>query len=301
MYGIGHSSAVYENHIVKDYFDITDCGKLEKFITLIKPDIIIHLAGISQSDYALSEPIETLHVNGMVTAYICDIIYRNNLGTILFNASSSEIFKGHRNYEVNDNSTHMHHLHPYSIAKVLGHTTIDFYRKQHGMPFSNGILFTTESPHKSPRFLLNKVAKHIASWKLGNTTPLSLGSLESYRDIVHAADVALAIDFITREEVGNTYVICTNNTVKILDVVVQMYDISDLYSHTENNILYSKNNEPLVVIGESIRDGSTNIRGNSDNLRALGWKPQYTLNDMLKDILVYNIVCLTQSGQLVDL
>jgi GDPmannose 4,6-dehydratase len=95
----------------------------------------------------------------MATAYLCDIIHRNKLPTKLFNASSSEIYKGHVDYTVKEDDTNMFHRHPYSIAKIMGHSIVDFYRNTYGLLFSNGVIFTTESPLKSQEFLLNKVKR----------------------------------------------------------------------------------------------------------------------------------------------
>ena len=166
LYGIGHNdNKISEALITKEYFDINNISTLENFIVIVNPTVLIHLAGISHSDIALENPIQTLHTNGIVTASLCNIIYRNKLETKLFNASSSEIYKGHQNYVVEEDDDNMYHLHPYSIAKIMGHSIVDFYRVKYGLPFSNGILFTTESPRKSLNFLLNKVANHIKSWK----------------------------------------------------------------------------------------------------------------------------------------
>jgi nucleoside-diphosphate-sugar epimerase len=45
-------------------------------------------------------PIQTITTNGMSVAYLCEIIRNNNLSSSLFNASSSENFKGHINYNI---------------------------------------------------------------------------------------------------------------------------------------------------------------------------------------------------------
>jgi GDPmannose 4,6-dehydratase len=124
---------------------MNDNDKLKRCILSILPDTIIHMASISSSYYALNNPIETLQSNGLLTAQICDIIYTYKLPIKLFNASSSEIYKGHVDYLVSENDTYMRHLHPYSIAKIMGHTMVEFYRNTYGLPFSNGIIFTTKA------------------------------------------------------------------------------------------------------------------------------------------------------------
>jgi GDP-mannose 4,6-dehydratase len=286
LYGIGHNdNKIYTPFITKKYFDINDTCALENFIVTVSPAVIIHLAGISHSDIALENPIQTLHTNGIVTASLCDIIHRNNLETKLFNASSSEIYKGHQNYVVEEDDINMYHLHPYSIAKIMGHSIVDFYRTRYNLPFSNGILFTTESPKKSSNFLLNKVANHIKSWK-NNYTSLELGSLDSYRNIIHAEDVANAIYLIIQQSKGDTYIICNNTSDQVVNIVKQMYVLGDIQVYQKDNILYEVNTHKEVLkINSPIRNIITNINGNCKKLYTIGWKPKYSTNDLLEDII----------------
>jgi hypothetical protein len=86
LYGITKKNTI-NNNILKYEFDITNIKQLEYCLISIKPDKIIHLAGISSSKYAYENPIETLHINGLVVANICDIIYRYNLNCKLFISS----------------------------------------------------------------------------------------------------------------------------------------------------------------------------------------------------------------------
>ena len=78
LYGIGHLNPNYQTDITKCYFDMNDNRLLENILSIIQPSVIVHLAGISNSHYALDNPVETLKINGLVTAYLCDIIHRYN-------------------------------------------------------------------------------------------------------------------------------------------------------------------------------------------------------------------------------
>jgi len=297
LYGITRTKSVnFEEKITKIVFDMNNRELLEESILTIRPDIIIHLASISSSQYAFNNPIETLNTNGMITAYLCDIIHTNNLKTKLFNASSSEIYKGHVDYVVKEDDTHMSHNHPYSIAKIMGHTIVDFYRNTYGLPFSNGVIFTTESERKRPEFLLNKVKAHAKYWK-NTQQPLIVGSLESYRNILHASDVASAILTIVKEEKGDNYLICNDASVKIYDLVLKIYENNGIFLINKeeifydngillpNNILYDKETGSKVVIIEDKKVGfdnqPTNIRGECVKLKGLGWELQYTIDDIL--------------------
>lgn len=290
LYGVGHSQTQdkISANMTRTAFDVTDSEKLEQLVMTIRPHKIVHLAGISSSQYAFENPIETLYTNGLVTAHLCDIIHKNKLlDCCLFNASSSEIYKGHVKYNVTENDNNMHHLHPYSIAKTMGHKMVDFYRTTYGLKLSNGIIFTTESPKKSNAFLLNKVAEHSRLWK-ETKQPLLVGSLDSMRNIIHAHDVAIAILCIIDQSVGDNYLICNNEHANIYDLVVKLYDKQGIKVFNKDNKLWDSFTDEIIVLMEDSKNGldkvCVDINGTSENLMAIGWKPNYSIDQILNDI-----------------
>jgi GDP-mannose 4,6-dehydratase len=286
LYGIGHSETILEKSITKFYFDMNNHDMLEHVMSILKPDAVIHLASISSSLYAFHNPVETLKNNGLLTAQLCEIIHKKGWKIKLFNASSSEIYKGHVDYEVSENDTNMFHLHPYSIAKIMGHSIVDFYRTTYGLPFSNGVIFTTESKLKKPIFLLNKVANHVKDWKDGNKTALIVGNLDSQRNIIHASDVANAIHTILSQENGSTYLICGDETNKVYDLVVQLYTLSGIEVEKRENGLYETCTglELMKIQDTPLGVDSTliNIRGQSKKLKELGWKVSMNVESILQ-------------------
>lgn len=287
LYGFGHKNIVIDKKITKFYFDIQDYNTLEYFLDIIKPQVIIHLAGISSAQFAFENPLLSLQVNGLVTAYICDIIHKKNWNTILFNACSSEIYKGHINYNVSENDHNMFNIHPYSIAKIMGHSIVEFYRNTYGHNFSNGILFTVESKYKGENFLLNKIAKHAKHWKTIQQ-PVKTGSLSSFRNIIHAYDVATSIYTIINQDRGNDYLICSDNSYKIIDLVLKIYQQNSIELYEKENIYYEKNTNNPVLIIENKNVGldmvAIDIRGNPENLKKLGWNIKYSIDDIIYEI-----------------
>lgn len=279
LYGI--SSSLNQSNLTTFSFDMKDTKQLELVLDIIKPNVIVHLASISSSLECFNNPILALETNGMITANICDIIYRKGLKTKLFHASSSEIYKGHVNYTVKEDDTYMYHLHPYSIAKTMAHNIVDFYRTTYDLPFSNGILFTTESPLKSEDFLLNKVAKHAKNTE----EVLVLGNLDSYRNIIHSFDAATAIHLICKQDKGDNYIICNDESVKISDVVIDIYKTSGINVVYDNqNIVEKETNKIIATTSTRLGDNVCNIKGCVTKLKNLGWKPTLNIKDILQNI-----------------
>ena len=289
LYGIGHSTEAYEEHITKFYFDMKNDVELEHCLSMVRPDAIVHLAGISSSQYAFQNPMETLETNGMITAQLCNIIHKHGWKTKLFNASSSEIYKGHIDYTVQENDHNMFHSHPYSIAKIMGHSMVDFYRNTYGLPFSNGVIFTTESPLKKPVFLLNKIAEHIKEWKKGKKEALKVGNLDSYRNIIHASDVAGAIHTILSQPSGNNYLICNDESHQMCDLVEKMYRFANIIVEKRGNTYYDIDCDyPILIMEESPQGLDTtaiHIRGSPSQLLNIGWSPKMNVNEILYSIV----------------
>lgn len=292
LYGICNKNQININHKIMKYnFNITDYDTLKNMILSIEPQIIIHLAGISNSFYAYNNPIETLQVNGMATSYICDIIYKYNKNIKLFNASSSEIYKGHIDYTIKENDSNMFHIHPYSIGKILSHTIIQFYRNNFNLCFINGIIFTSESMYKSDTFLLNKLSKHISMWKI-NKKPIKIGDLNSFRNIIHVSDVSKAIKMIIEENKGDDYLICHSdgekNSILVYELVKRLFKYADIEIIEDDNIIYDTfSKEPILIIEKNnlgLEICPTNIRGIPSKLIGMGWKSKYNVDEILFEI-----------------
>jgi len=288
LYGINRTHKSFENNINKFEIDMNDKICLENILNIIKPNTVVHLAGISSAEYSFKNPIDSIMNNGVLTAYLCDIIHRNKLNSKLFNASSSEIFKGHIDFKVTDNETYKYHNHPYSIAKIMGHSIVDFYRETYNLPFSNGIIFTTESSRKSENFLFNKITNHIEKWKMTKEI-LILGNLESYRNIIHPLDVADAISSIIEQKNGNNYLICnTDKNHRIYDLVIKLYEKAGINLIDDNNILYDKTSGEIVIKIENlqhIENKIINIEGYPENLLKIGWVPKYDIDDIFSELI----------------
>lgn len=284
LYGITRSSIVSEKDIIKFKFDMRNNQMIEDAILLVNPTRIIHLASITHADVALLNPVETLEMNGLLIAKICDIIHRNKLDIHLFNASSSEIYKGHKNYVISENDTHHYNLHPYAIGKSMGHSIVDFYRDRCKIHCSNGVIFTTESVKRKDGFLSSKIMNHARTWKERNDI-LDLGSLDSYRNYLHARDVAEAIYIILNQPHGDSYLICNSHMTHVSKFVEEVYAIFNIRIYRKDDIYYEHvSNKPVIRIGELFRGQSTSIDGICVKLKALGWEPKSTLKELANEI-----------------
>ena len=126
-------------------------------------------------------------------------------------------------------------------------------------------------------------------WKQGYKTVLHVGNLDSYRNIVHASDVASAIHQILKQEKGDSYLICGNESYKMFDLVFRLYFLAGIELIKKETILFEKETGLKVVIMEYTPVGldSTpiNIRGEPKKLKEIGWKPLFSVEDILNELV----------------
>jgi GDP-D-mannose dehydratase len=260
-----------------------ESSRLEDVILSVNPSLIVHLASITLTEDCEKNPMETMNINGMMAGRFCDIIYRNKMDCTFLNASSSEIYKGHHDYVIRENDPHMLPISAYAIAKAYSHNIVNYYRTKYNLAFSNMVIFTTESRLRKKHFLLRKVAEHARTWPSTHNV-LLLGSLDSYRNVIHAEDVAEAILVAAQQPGGRNYNVCGDSTVKVEDLVVELYGLFDIHLEKHGAFYNDKRTGlPVIEVGNHFRADATNIHGVNTALRELGWSPKYSITDILRD------------------
>lgn len=285
LYGLTKNIIKNESTIVKIVDTLDNYKRLEDIILTITPQHIIHLASISNTEECENNPIQTITTNGMSAAYLCEIINSNDLSCSLFHASSSENFKGHINYNITEDDLHFHPITLYGISKTFSHQIVNHYRTKYNLRLSNGVLFTTESPQRTDKFLLKRIANHAAEWSKCHNV-LFIGSISSYRNIIHAKDVASAIDIIIQQNKGDTYIIGNLEHEHLEDIVKRIYKHFNIELVTKDEMNYydSITGKNVLLVGQSLRGSSTNINGYPVKLESLGWKPEYSIDQIIQDM-----------------
>jgi GDPmannose 4,6-dehydratase len=175
-------------------------------------------------------------------------------------------------------STPMNPVSPYGCAKVFSYNICRNYRNSYGMYISNGILFNHESPRRGTNFVTNKVCKEAVKIKLGLSNKLALGNLDATRDWGHAKDYVEAMWMILQQENSGDFVCSTGVSHSVRDLVEYVFDKLGLDWES-----YVTQDEKFLR-PEELND----LKGDSSHLRSLtGWKPKYTFETMLDEMINY--------------
>ena len=267
------------NNIRLEYGDITDLSSLLRIISDFKPNEIYNLAAQSHVRISFDQPIYTSNVVGIGTINLLETVRTIKPDAKIYQASSSEMFGNSIDADgFQRETTPMNPVSPYGCAKVFAYNICRNYRNSYNMFISNGILFNHESPRRGTNFVTNKVVKEAVKIKAKLSNKLILGNLDAYRDWGHAKDYVYAMWLMLQQDVSDDYVCATGKTNSVRNLVKYVFDKLglDASKHVSTDKKYLRPEELSKLKGDSSK-----IRNN------LGWKPKYTFETMLDEMIEF--------------
>ena len=261
------------------YGDLLDQGSLERLLTEIQPDEIYNLAAQSHVRVSYEIPQFTVQTNALGVLNILEAYRRTCPTAKFYQASSSEMFGNSVDEDgFQRETTRMTPVSPYGCSKVFAYNIVKNYRNAYNLHASNGILFNHESPRRGSNFVTNKVVKTAVRIKLGLQDKLELGNMDSYRDWGHSKDYVKAMHLIINNELPEDFVVSTMQTHSVREMVEYVFGKLDLdyNQYVSQNLKFLRPEELKYLKGDS-----TKIR------TQLGWKPEYTFETMLDEMIEY--------------
>ena len=261
------------------YADLTDLASLISVIQQCQPDEIYNLAAQSHVRISFDQPIYTAQATGVGTLNLLEAIRLTKPDAKMYQASSSEMFGNSIDEDgFQRETTPLVPVSPYGCAKVYSYNICNNYKNSYGMFVSNGILFNHESPRRGTNFVTNKVVKGAVMIKKGLKQDLSLGNLDATRDWGHAKDYVKAMWMILQQDKPDNFVCSTGVSHSVKDLVAYTFGKLDLDWKQ-----YIKQ-DPKFLRPEELED----LKGDSTKLRtATGWKPEYTFEIMIDEMIEY--------------
>lgn len=262
------------------YADLTDVSSLINVINNVMPDEIYNLAAQSHVRISFDQPIYTANVTGLGVLNMLESVKNSKRPDVkIYQASSSEMFGNSVDEDgFQRETTPMNPVSPYGCSKVFAYNISRNYRNAYGMFVSNGILFNHESPRRGTNFVTNKVVKEAVKIYKGKSDKLVLGNLDATRDWGHAKDYVEAMWRILQLDSPDDFVCATgiSHSVRELCDYVFGYLNLDWQDYVVSSEKYHRPEE------------LNNLRGDPSKLiQKTGWKPSYTFESMLVEMIEY--------------
>ena len=267
------------NKINTHYGDLNDYPSLISLVQKIMPDEIYNLAAMSHVRVSFDMPAFTIKTNALGVLNLLEVYRILCPSAKFYQASSSEMFG---NSIDDDNvqrlTTPMNPVSPYGCSKVMGYQLTRHYRNAYGLHATNGILFNHESPRRGSNFVTNKVVKGAVSIKKGLQEKLALGNLDAYRDWGHAKDYVKAMHMIINHEIPDDFVVATGETHSVRDLCETVFNKlgMDYKDYVVQDERYLRPEELNYLKGDPSRAKEI-----------LGWKPEYTFETMIDEMIAH--------------
>lgn len=265
------------NEIELEYGDLLDANSVRNIFKKIKPDVIFNLAAMSQVKISNIMPSFTIQTNGLAVLNILEIIKESLSSAVFYQASSSEMFGNSVDKDKFQRlTTPMNPVSPYGCSKLLAYHLVKHYRNAYKLNLRNGILFNHESPLRGENFVTAKVVKTAVEIKKGLKNKLVLGNIDSYRDWGHSKDYVKAIRMIVEHDIARDWIVSTGKSKSIRDMCE--------YVFSKLNLDYQKF---VKQDNKFFRSEELNyLKGDSSETRnILGWKPTYSFEQMLDEMI----------------
>jgi len=260
------------------YGDLLDISGLERLLSEIKPDEIYNLAAQSHVRISFEIPQFTIQTNALGVVNVLEAMKNNCPNAKFYQASSSEMFGSAVDEDgFQRETTKMNPVSPYGCAKVFGYNIVRNYRNAYKLHLSNGILFNHESPRRGSNFVTNKVVKAAVRISLGLQDKLELGNLDAYRDWGHSKDYIKAMHLILQQSEPGDWVVATGETRSVRDMCKYVFEKLNL-----NYEDYITQNQKFLRPEEL-----KYLKGDSTKMRELGWKPEYTFESMMDEMVEF--------------
>ena len=259
--------------------DIRDASSVRKVIEVVKPERIFHLAAQSFVPASWSAPAESLTTNIIGQLNIFEALRQTGINPRMQLAGSSEEYGLVLPDEIPIKETNpLRPLSPYAVSKVGQ----DFLGYQYFMSYKLDVVRTRGFNHTGPRrgdvFAESTFANQIARIEAGLQEPvIGVGNLEARRDYTDVRDMVQAYWLaLEKGTPGEVYNICTGKAMSMKQILDYLLSLSSVKVRVVEDPARLRPSDVPVLIGD-----------NTKFCRATGWKPTYSTETTLRDLLDY--------------
>ena len=255
--------------------EIRDRVAVEIRVREVRPERVIHLAGVSSVARSHDEPSATIEVNVLGAAHLLDAVRRHASGARVLLVGSGEAYgavrQGHRASETDPERP----LSPYAASKVAAEVLARQMSAAYGLQVVLARPFNHLGPGQSAGFVVPSFANQLIQIADGQAAPvISVGDLSPVRDFSHVLDVIDGYLLLLEQgRPGEIYNLCSGD------------------GHSIGGLLHEL--QRLVGTRAEVRVDPQRLRpveipwlvGDPSRAESLGWRRRRTVGDALRDLI----------------
>lgn len=246
-------------------------------------DVIFHLAAAVGVELIVKKPLESLTTNIKGSEMVLEMAYRYRKKILI--TSTSEIYGKNVNGPLKESDDRilgspLKVRWSYSTAKAVDEMLAYVYWKEKNVPSLIVRLFNTVGPRQTGTY--GMVMPRFISRALKNEPVIVYGTGKQSRCFVHVKDVVKALIKLMKapKAVGEVFNIGSQEEITIEHLAKEIIKITDSRSKIEY-MPYEKAYE------EGFEDMQRRVPDTSKVNKLIGFKPTYTLPQIIKDIVGY--------------
>ena len=266
----------YKEHNLKrlskylNYLHITDNIENNNYITIHKPELIIHLAAYANVRISEEFPEEYINNNVKLTCNILNKIKKLDYTPLLVYASSSSVYGKNTIIPFCEKDSLNNICSPYALSKKMCEDLVDMYCRINKLKAIGLRFFTVYGPRGRPDMAVFKFLKNISIEK--EIIMFGDGSME--RDYTYIDDIIAGIVNACKLKLENgmhkIYNLGNNSPIKLIDFITLCEKITE---------------KKAIIINKEAELGDVNITyANIDKAKnELNFNPQIKFEDGLKE------------------
>ena len=259
--------------------DIRNTDAIRDAVNELHPEVIYHLAAITNVGRAWTKRRETLEVNVVGTSAVLEVAAELEPKPTVVLASTGEIYgppPPDSRPLTEDDPTHPQS--PYAVSKMCAELLARQAWESEGVHTVILRMFNYTGPWQSPSFVCSDFARQVAWAEAGLIKPrMSVGNLESLRDFSDIRDITEGYLLAAEHgQSGQAYNLANGTAVRIGDVLKYLLRSTNVDIDVQED---ANRLRPADLVA---------LRGDANRARKqLGWKPSFTLEETLDSVLEF--------------
>ena len=295
-------------NLILHYGDLTDTSNLVRIIQQSQPDEIYNLGAQSHVAVSFESPEYTADVDAIGALRILEAIRILGLErkARFYQASTSELY-GFVQEIPQKETTPFYPRSPYAVAKLYAYWITINYREAYGMYACNGILFNHESKRRGETFVTRKVTRGLANIAQGLEKCLYMGNIDALRDWGHAKDYVRMQWLMLQQDKPEDFVIATGVQYTVREFIQKSANELGITLRFEGKAEGEKaivakiegDQAPAIKVGDVVMqidphyyrptEVETLLGDPTKAKEKLGWVPEITLDQMIKEMVASDL------------
>lgn len=277
LFGITEEGEFKSEEVTVFNVDIRDQEEIQGVVKKVKPDVVFHLAALSNVGLSWKNQKKTYEVNLIGSLNILDAVHRYCTGCRVVLMSSAELYGGIRSNRMGEGAG-VSIKNPYALSKYAMEMLGDLYQQAMDLDVITIRSFNFTGPGQSENFVCSDFARQIAAIEKGDARPrIQVGNLDVVRDFSDVRDVARYL-FVLAEKgcAGGLYNVCCGRGYSIKEILNRLISFSPVEIGVETDASKLRPTDTPYLVGDC-----TLIQ------RQFGCYPEYEIDQTLTDILNY--------------